>query len=237
MGGNAAVASAYGCRITIPAGEVRHVDPWTPQSVWMAEFDQKADPFRYDDTLAADDAFEAAGFPWEVVAAPGHDMDAVMFWQRDHRVLVTGDALWQDGMGFVWPEEGRNPAIEAALDTLAAIERLDPAVVIPGHGAPFEGAREALGRARGRLAAFAADPRRNARHVAKSLFVFALLEREAMRIDQVAGYLRRVPSYQRLSERFLGLADDAFAEWLLADLARGGAITVADGVARPNLPA
>ena len=30
MGGNAAIASAYGCRITIPAGEVKHVRPWTP---------------------------------------------------------------------------------------------------------------------------------------------------------------------------------------------------------------
>jgi glyoxylase-like metal-dependent hydrolase (beta-lactamase superfamily II) len=39
MGGNAAVTHQYGCRITIPEGEVKHVVPWTPQSVWMAQFD------------------------------------------------------------------------------------------------------------------------------------------------------------------------------------------------------
>ena len=49
-------------------------------------------------------------------------------------------------MGFVWPEEGANPCIEAAHEALAAIERLDPAVVIPGHGAPFGDARGAIAR-------------------------------------------------------------------------------------------
>jgi glyoxylase-like metal-dependent hydrolase (beta-lactamase superfamily II) len=136
MGGNAAVAHAYGSRITIPAGEVKHVDPWTPQSVWMAQFDQKADPFHHDDTIAAGGAFEGGGFEWEAHAAPGHDMDALMFFEPVNRILISGDALWEEAMGFVWPENGPNPYIEAAKETLSAIERLDPAIVIPGHGKP-----------------------------------------------------------------------------------------------------
>jgi glyoxylase-like metal-dependent hydrolase (beta-lactamase superfamily II) len=237
MGGNAAVAAAYGCRITIPAGEVRHVDPWTPQSAWMEEFDQRADPFRFDDTLAPGDVFEGGGFAWNSLAAPGHDMDALMFWEPGNRVLITGDALWQDGLGFVWPEEGSNPYIEAALDTLATIERLDPLAVVPGHGEPFGDVRDAIGRARARLEAFARDPRRNARHAVKVMFVFALLERGGMRVDEVAGYVGRVPCYRRFSDRFLGLAPAALAEWLVSDLARAGAVTVADGEVRPGMAA
>jgi glyoxylase-like metal-dependent hydrolase (beta-lactamase superfamily II) len=119
MGGNAAVASAYGCRITIPAGEVKHVVPWTPQSAWMAQFDQRADPFNFDDTIRAGDTFEAGGFEWQAHAAPGHDMDALMFFEPENRLLISGDALWENGMGFVWPEEGANPFIEAAREALA----------------------------------------------------------------------------------------------------------------------
>ena len=81
MGGNAAVAHAYGCTITIPEGEVKHVVPWTPQSAWMAKFDQRADPFHFDATIAAGDAFEGGGFEWQAHAAPGHDMDALMFFE------------------------------------------------------------------------------------------------------------------------------------------------------------
>jgi glyoxylase-like metal-dependent hydrolase (beta-lactamase superfamily II) len=237
MGGNAAVAAAYGCRITIPAGEVKHVRPWTPQSAWMDEFDQRADPFHFDDTIAAGDAFEGGGLEWDAHAAPGHDMDALMFHEPVNRVLISGDALWENGLGFVWPEEGANPYIAAARETLATIERLDPALVIPGHGAAFGDVRGAIVRARERLDAFARDPAKNARHVAKVMFVFALLDRGEMAVDEVPGYVGRVRCYRRLAERFLGLDTAALGRYLVEDLARAGAIVVRDGIARPAMAA
>ena len=236
MGGNAAVAHAYGCSIVIPEGEVKHVVPWTPQSVWMAQFDQRADPFFHDGTIAAGDTFEGGGFEWEAHAAPGHDMDALMFHEPTKRILVSGDALWEDGMGFVWPEEGANPWIEAALEALATIERLDPAIVIPGHGAPFGNPRASVARVRARLDAFR-DPRRNARHVVKVLFVFALLERGAMAVADVPAYVARFACYREISDRFLGLDSAALAGFLVTDLERAGAIRVVDGIARPTMRA
>ena len=230
MGGNAAIAAAHGCRITIPAGEARHIDPWTPQTAWMDEFDQRADPFRFDDTIAAGGAFEGGGYQWQAHAAPGHDMDALMFWEPTQRILITGDALWENGMGFVWPEEGANPYIEAALATLASIERLAPALVIPGHGKPFADAAGSVGAVRARLAAFQRDPAKNARHVVKVMFVFALLDRGRMALADVPEYLARVGCYRRMSERFLGRTPEALAGWLVEDLARSGAIRVTDGV-------
>ena len=237
MGGNAALASAYGCRVTIPEGEVKHVVPWTPQSVWMAQFDQRADPFRFDDTLAPGDRFEAGGLEWQAHAAPGHDMDALIFFEPTHRILVSGDALWREGMGFVWPQEGANPWIAAAREALATIERLDPAVVIPGHGAPFEDVRSALAAVRAKLDAFERDPAKNARHVVKVIFVFALLDKRAMRAAQVAAYLAGVPCYGDLARRFLGSDAAALAGWLVGDLLRSGVLAERDGLLNPTIPA
>jgi glyoxylase-like metal-dependent hydrolase (beta-lactamase superfamily II) len=237
MGGNAAIANAHGCRITIPAGEAKHVDPWTPQSAWMEEFDQKADPFRFDDTIAEGEGFEGGGFEWQAYAAPGHDMDALMFFEPVNRVLISGDALWENGMGFVWPEEGANPYIEAARDALATIEKLSPAVVIPGHGERFSNVAGALERVRARLDAFERDPVKNARHVVKAMFVFALLDREAMPVDDVAAYVGRVPCYMKLSQRFLAMKPQALAAWLVADLERAGAIAITEGLVRPTMAA
>ncbi len=237
MGGNSAIASAYGCRVTIPAGEVKNVQPWTPQSVWMAQFDQKADPFRFDDTLRAGDTFEGGGFEWEAHAAPGHDMDALVFFEPMNRILVSGDALWENGMGFVWPEEGANPYIAAAHETLATLERLNPAIVIPGHGKPFFDARGAIARLREKLAAFERDPAKNARHVVKVMFVFALLDRQQMALADVPRYLAGVACYRELAARFLGTPPEALAEWLVADLQRSGAVTLADGILRPTATA
>src|SRR5260221_11827067 len=71
MGGNAAIAHAHGCRITIPAGEAKHIEPWTPQSAWMEEFDQRAYPFHFNDTIAAGDTCSVGGFDRQSDAAPG----------------------------------------------------------------------------------------------------------------------------------------------------------------------
>ncbi len=237
MGGNAALASAYGCRVTIPAGEVKHVAPWTPQSVWMAQFDQKADPFHFDDTIDAGDTFAGGGFTWQVHAAPGHDMDALMFFEPTQRILISGDALWEDGMGFVWPEEGHNPYIAAAREALAAIEALAPRVVIPGHGRVFADANAAIARCRSRLDAFERDPVKNARHVVKVMFVFALLDRGSMPVADLPGYLERIPCYTRMAERFIHQAPRDMAEWVMADLLRAGAIAVTGDTMRPTMAA
>jgi glyoxylase-like metal-dependent hydrolase (beta-lactamase superfamily II) len=234
MGGNAAVSAKYDCSVTVPEGEVKHVVPWTPQSVWMEQFDQQAVPFEFHDTIADGQSFRAGGLDWRAHAAPGHDMDALMFFNAERRILISGDALWENGMGFVWPEEGANPHIDAALEALATIERLDPCAVIPGHGPPFADVRGAIAVSRSRLQAFARDPVKNARHVMKGLFVFALLDKGSMAVADVAAYLDRVPCHRRLSERFLPQDSRALAEWLLSDLTRSGALTVADGRVRPT---
>jgi len=237
MGGNAAVASAYGCTITIPEGEVKHLVPWTPQSVWMEHFDQRADPFHFDATIAEGDTFEGGGFEWEAHAAPGHDMDALMFFEPRHRILISGDALWENGMGFVWPGEAPNAHIAAAREALTAIERLEPAVVIPGHGPAFTDVRGSIANVRSRLEAYERDPVKAARHMAKVMFVFALLDRGAMPVAEVGDNLERVPCYAQISGRFLGQAPREMAGWILADLERAGAVAVVDATVRPLMPA
>jgi hypothetical protein len=98
--------------------------------------------------------------------------------------------------------------------------------------------RDAIARVRERLDAFERDPAKNARHVMKVLFVFALLDRQEMNVAGVADYMARVPCYrEEMSQRFLGLDDEALAGYLVADLARARAITIREGVARPNMAA
>ena len=164
-------------------------------------------------------------------------MDALMFFEPVHRILISGDALWENGMGFVWPEEGGNPFIEAAREALATIEGLDPAVVIPGHGEPFADVRSSLAAVRAKLDAFERDPAKNARHMAKVMFIFALLDRGSMPLAQVAGYLDRIPCYREISERFLRMDATALATWMVADLERAGAITLREGMLRPAMAA
>lgn len=239
MGGNALLRRTYRCRITIPAGEVRHVEPWTEQSCWAEMTDQYVERFDFDDTIAHDNSFEGGGLTWHAREAPGHDMDALMFWCEEEGILITGDALWENGLGFVWPESdsGSGSHIAAALETLDRIESLKPRIVIPGHGEPFAGIDAALDRARGRLQAFARHPEKNARHVVKVMFVFALLDRGRMAVADLPGYLESVPVSRDMKERYLSGDFNTLAERTLAQLLKAKAVTVEDGWITPNMAA
>ena len=74
------------------------------------------------------------GLEWRALAAPGHDMGALVFYNPEHRILISGDALWQNGYGFVMPRALDPAALPATRATLDMIAALDVRVVIPGHG-------------------------------------------------------------------------------------------------------
>ena len=241
MGGNRAVRARYACRVTIPVGEVKHVVPWTEQSCWAEEMDQYAEEFAFDDTMSAGDTFDGGGLDWQACAAPGHDMDALIFFAPAARILITGDALWERGMGFVWPQQLHdthgNPFIHAARAALDAIEALNPAIVVPGHGAPFSNIASALQDARGKLTAFERDPAKNARHAAKSLFVFALLDKREMKVADVPAYFESVPVYRRMREEFQLGSNDDFAARMLTELLAAKALKVDNGLLMPTMRA
>lgn len=244
MGGNSALKAHFACRITIPVDEVKHVLPWTAQSCWSETTGQYAEPFDFDDTISPGDRFDAGGHTWEAYAAPGHDMDALMFYTPGAGILITGDALWHarhGGMGFVWPDidaaTGRNAHIDAAFETLVQIEKLNPRLIIPGHGEPFDEVQLSIDGLRSRLNAFAANPEKNARHVVKVMLVFALLDREQMNLRDLPRYLAAVPIYRDMNEKFLFLTFEELATRITKELVTAGAIHITDGVMRPTMNA
>jgi glyoxylase-like metal-dependent hydrolase (beta-lactamase superfamily II) len=223
MGGNAAIRRAHACRIGIPAGEAPLIDDWDEQALVLAFADQRAERFAYDEVFRAGDVLRMGGLDWNVLAAPGHDPHAVMFHAPEARVLVSGDALWENGFGVVFPrlfgDERALAETRATLETIAALE-LD--VVVPGHGRPFGEVQAALGRALERVAYYEADLGRLARHCVKVLLAFTLLEKRALALDDLPAYLERVPVYREINRRHLGMAPAALAAWLASELERAG---------------
>ena len=80
---------------------------------------------------------------WQALAAPGHDMGALVFYNAEHRILISGDALWEHGFGFVMPPEIDPAALPA---TRATIEMLGT----PRHPRRDSRPRRAVHRRRGR---------------------------------------------------------------------------------------
>ncbi len=167
IGGNAAIARRYDCPIAVPEGEALLIERWDQKALLYDYCDQQADRFRVNQSLISNTSHIWGDLEWRAIAAPGHDMGALVFYNPEHRILISGDALWEHGFGIVMPPEIDHEALPATRATLEAIARLDVLVVIPGHGEPFVDVAAALERAFRRVEAFEADPMRMARSVAK----------------------------------------------------------------------
>ncbi|ENO75093.1 MBL fold metallo-hydrolase [Thauera sp. 63] len=223
IGGNAAVQRAFGCTITVPAGMAQAVAAWDEAALLLSVIDQAGERFQADATLAAGERFVAGELEWQAIATPGHDMDALAYYNAERRILMSGDALWRDGFGILFADVlGTGDALGEARRALEAIGRLAVDAVIPGHGAPFAEFDDALERAFARLRAFEADGARMARNAIRACITFRLLDVRSMALDELPRHLDETPLYREANQRFLGLAPDALAAWLVKELERAG---------------
>ena len=229
VGGNAALRRAYDCPIAFPENEAAAVECWDERALLYAYADQQCERFRIDRALRAGSMYIWGDLEWRALAAPGHDMGALVFYNPEHRILISGDALWENGFGFVMPRAIDPAALPATRATLAMLAELDVRVVIPGHGTPFTGVAAALERAFSRLAAFEADDVRAARHALKVVLTFTLLDRRRIAIDDLPAYVDRIGIYRDLNRASVRLSPAQLAGWLVSDLVRVGAARVEDG--------
>jgi glyoxylase-like metal-dependent hydrolase (beta-lactamase superfamily II) len=229
VGGNAAIVEKYGCPVAVPEGEAPLVERWDQKALLYEYCDQHADRFAVSKALVPETTHTWGDLEWRALAAPGHDMGALVFFNREHSILISGDALWEDGFGFVMPREFDPAALPATRATIDMIAGLGVRVVIPGHGEPFYDVEAALVRARQRLAAFEADSLRCARHAMKVNLVFTLLDRQQMQLSDMPSYLDRVGLYRDFNRQFFRVAPSELAAMLIGELERSRVVKAEDG--------
>jgi glyoxylase-like metal-dependent hydrolase (beta-lactamase superfamily II) len=148
-------------------------------------------------------------------------------------VLVSADALWEHGFGVVFPELEGEPGFDDVAAVLDTIARLPVRLVIPGHGAPFADVAGALERARARLAGLQADPARHAKHGAKVLIKYHLMEERSMALCDLSAWAVATPLFGAVWQRFppRGVAaPTAWIEQLVAEMVNSGALALCDEV-------
>jgi glyoxylase-like metal-dependent hydrolase (beta-lactamase superfamily II) len=226
-GGNAALQAAHGAPIWVAPGMAAPVQAWDANRLTYEGTGQRIARYGAQGELAAGDALVAGGRRWEVLRAPGHDPDSVMLFDRAHGVLISADALWENGFGVVFPEVVGEPGFDDVQAVLALIAELPVRVVIPGHGRAFTDVAGALARARSRLAGFRADPARHARHAAKVLVKYHLMEERAQDEAALLDWAESTPYLRGLWERH-GRGGGATArDWpagIVDELVAGGAL-------------
>ena len=231
-GGNQALQAHYpGLKTWIPPGLSQAVQHWREDELSYQPSGQNCPPFAFTGLLQPGSTHRWADMDWQVHAAPGHDPHSVILFAPEHRLLMSADALWQNGFGVVFPALEGVDAFDEVAQTLDLIEQLDPATIIPGHGAVFTEVAPALALARSKLEGFAQNPERHARYGAKVLLKFKLLEWGQITHTDFSAWAMKVPYMRALHHRFgQGHSLSTWLDMMLAELARSGAVQEVDGV-------
>ncbi len=228
-GGNAALLAAWpNAQVAIPPGQAAAVRSWDPVALTYVPTGQLCPRFDYDSLLRPGDRLTAGLLQWNVHAAPGHDPHAIVLHEPRHRILISGDALWRNGFGVVFPELEGADAFDEVAATLDLIEALAPSVVIPGHGELIEGEEvcAALARARSRLTQFRADPSKHRWHALKVLVKFKLLELQRVELARLQAWFATSDYFLRIARMDRMGSSDDILHALLADLARAQTIAI-----------
>lgn len=224
-GGNAHLSAAYGCPIAVPPGDYQAAVDWDQALLSYAQTGQQCERFMPTQKLQPGTTLEQAGRHWQVMAAPGHDPHSVILFEPEAGVLISADALWEHGFGIVFPEIDGGTGFEGVEKTLDVIAGLPARVAIPGHGSAFTDIATALKEARERLAFFRRHPARHARHAAKALIKYHLLEVTQQPLDELMAWLHHTPIHRQIWEGFFKAEPiDQWTAELLNDLQRSAVI-------------
>ncbi|MGS5089136.1 MBL fold metallo-hydrolase [Hydrogenophaga sp. A37] len=185
-GGNAALKVLYpDLQTLIPPGLASAVTDWDEERLTYAPTGQHCPRFAHHGLLIPGTSLRLGTGIWQVHGAKGHDPHSIILFQPESRLLLSADALWQNGFGVVFPELEGQSAFDEVSETLDLIEALAPTTVVPGHGSVFQNVPEALERARSRLQQFRSAPERHLRHAHKVLIKFRLLEWQRIEYEEL----------------------------------------------------
>lgn len=227
-GGNAALSEAFDCEIWIPQAEAIAVQDWNQNLLSFERLGQECPRFSHQALLVPGKEILLGSYRWQILAAPGHDNHSVMLYQEQHQILISADALWEEGFGVIFPELWGEGGFEEVAQTLELIEGLPVALVIPGHGKPFTDVKKSIETAKSRLDYLSSDADRNARHGAKVLLKYKLLEWRRRELAEANQWIAGTPALDGIRKQ-LNMSVEDFQVWLVGALVKSKAAVTESG--------
>jgi glyoxylase-like metal-dependent hydrolase (beta-lactamase superfamily II) len=212
---------------------VNRCDPSACEAEWL---DQPVEQYHVEILLDGGDRLRAGEADWEVLATPGHTPCHLSFYQPDEQVLLIGDALHADDVGWINLALDGPGAIGVAMQTMERLAALPTRYCLSGHGPRITDPPAAFAQARTRYERMQADPSRAAWHGMKRIFAYALMIADGLPLDSMASYLTSRAWLIDHATRVLNVTPEVLAEDLLAEMRRARAVVERDGMLYPLTP-
>lgn len=178
IGGNKIIQELSSCDIAMHKIGKHFIDTRDDWSTWWKYYQQDADFFNCTTALVDKDKLLVGPHEFEVIYTPGHSSDGIALYNAKEKVLISSDTLWEDDVAVMTIRVEGSKACFSMLESLEKLAELDVKTVYPGHGRPFSTISDAVSKAKRRLTAYIANPKRIGNDLIKKIIIYTLMMRK-----------------------------------------------------------
>ncbi|MBW2002424.1 MAG: MBL fold metallo-hydrolase [Deltaproteobacteria bacterium] len=175
IGGNRIIQGRSGCDIALNKVGKNFMDTHDDWATWWRYFSQEADFFNCTEVLDDEEVILIGPHEFQVIYTPGHASDGIVLYNRKAKVLISGDALWEDDIPTITMRVEGSTCLFDLSDSLEKLESLDVEIVYPGHGRPFTDFKEAIYKSKRKARDFLNHKEKTGAFLLKKIMIFTIL--------------------------------------------------------------
>jgi len=191
IGGNRIIQNRSGCDIALHKIGKYFMDTRDDWSPWWRYFGQQADFFTPTKALDDGDAILVGPHEFRVIHTPGHASDGIVLYNRKAKVLISGDALWEDDIPTITMRVEGSTCLFDLWDSLEKLASLDVEVVYPGHGRPFTNFHDSLSKSKRKARDFLDHKEKTGESLLKKIIIYTLLMHREVKEEGFFEHLMR----------------------------------------------
>ncbi|MBN2125866.1 MAG: MBL fold metallo-hydrolase [Deltaproteobacteria bacterium] len=230
IGGNRIIQERSGCAVALH-GIGRHFietrDDW---STWWRYYHQEADFFTCTRSLEDGEILPIGPHRFQVLHTPGHASDGIVLYNREDRLLISSDTLWEKDMAVITVRVEGSTAVQALAASLERLSGLDVERVYPGHGRPFTDFRRAVSRSMKRLRAYLSGRERIGMDLLKKIIIYTLLMKKAVPAESLFPWLMGTRWFRETVDLYFDGAYRSTYDGIMRDFLRRDVVRREGGV-------
>jgi glyoxylase-like metal-dependent hydrolase (beta-lactamase superfamily II) len=183
IGGNKIIQEQSSCDIAVHKIGKYFIDTQDDWATWWKYYNQQAEFFDCQTGIEDADIINIGPHCFEVIHTPGHSADGIVLYNREEKLLISSDTLWENDMAVLTIRVDGHAAVFHMKKSLEKLATLDVNTVYPGHGKQFTDFKGALERSIDRINTYMRDREKIGLDVLKKITVYTLLMKKEVPSD------------------------------------------------------
>ncbi len=180
IGANRIIHEQSECGIALHTVGRHFIETKNDWATWWRYYNQEADFFECTRSLEDGDVLKIGLHEFQVIYTPGHASDGIVLYNREQKLLISSDTLWENDMAVMTLRVEGSLALFSARKSLEKIASLDVRQVYPGHGKSFKDVETALSIAIKKIDQYMGDRERIGKDLIKKIIIYTLLMKKSI---------------------------------------------------------